>query len=485
MTSTPNKPLNVALVSLGCPKNLVDSEKILAHLAEGGCVVAAPIDQADVIVVNTCGFIAPAVQESLDVIAEAVAHKRSGRARRVVVAGCLASRDGEKLFELAPGIDAVVGVNDRESILSAVTGRRHVTRVSAWAGGVAGDQGRFRLTPPHTAYLRIAEGCGRRCTFCTIPAIRGPFRSKPPEQVLAEARELVADGAVELNLIAQDTTAYGSDLPRAPGADGSGSLAGLLRCLDGLDGVEWIRLMYAYPHRFGEDLIDALADCPHVVPYLDIPLQHISDAVLKRMGRAVTRKHIVALLDRLRRRIDGLVLRTTLIVGFPGETDGQFEELLAFVKDFRFDALGVFPYWPEEGTPACRLRGAVDEHVKQRRLEAVMLAQQGIAFQANDQRVGQAVRVLVDGTDADGNCVGRHYGQAPDVDSICRLTAPRSAGMFVDGRVAAYDGYDLIVECPQGPGRGSGRTGRARRAGTRAGHAAPHATGSSRKAEKR
>jgi ribosomal protein S12 methylthiotransferase len=485
MTSTPNKPLNVALVSLGCPKNLVDSEKILAHLAEGGCVVAAPIDQADVIVVNTCGFIAPAVQESLDVIAEAVAHKRTGRAQRVVVAGCLASRDGEKLFELAPGIDAVVGVNDRDSILSAVRGRKHVTRVSACDGAVAGDEGRFRLTPPHTAYLRIAEGCGRRCTFCTIPAIRGPLRSKPPGQVLAEARELLADGAVELNLIAQDTTAYGSDLaPSAPTAGGHGSLAGLLRSLDALEGVEWIRLMYAYPHGFGEDLIDALAECRHVVPYLDIPLQHISDAVLKRMGRAVTRKHIVDLLHRLRRRIGGLVLRTTLIVGFPGETDGQFAELLAFVKDFRFDALGVFPYWPEAGTPAARLRGAVEEHVKQRRLEAVMLAQQGIAFQANRRRVGQAVRVLVDGPDADGICVGRHYGQAPDVDSICKLTDPRPAGTFVDGRVAAYDGYDLIVECPRAPGGGA-RAGRGRRAGPRAAVAVAGETRPSRRAEKR
>lgn len=478
MSPTPNKPLTVALVSLGCPKNLVDSEKILATLAEGGCVVAAPIDQADVIVVNTCGFIAPAVQESLDVIAEAVAHKRTGRAQRVVVAGCLASRDGQKLFDLAPGIDAVVGVNDRDSILSAVRGRRHVTRVSACDGKVAGDEGRFRLTPPHTAYLRIAEGCGRRCTFCTIPAIRGPLRSKSPEQVLAEARELLADGAVELNLIAQDTTAYGSDLPAPPPAGGHGSLAGLLRALDALEGAEWIRLMYAYPHHFGEDLIDAIAGCPHVVPYLDIPLQHISDAVLKRMGRAVTRKHIVDLLDRLRRRIDGLVLRTTFIVGFPGETDEQFGELLAFVKDFRFDALGVFPYYPEPGTPAARMRGAVDEHVKQRRLEAVMLAQQGIAFQANQRRVGQAVRVLVDGADADGICVGRHYGQAPDVDSICKLAAPRPAGTFVDGRVAAYDGYDLIVECP------SGRAG-GRRSDTRAAKATANATRPSRRAEKR
>ena len=435
----PREPLHVALVSLGCPKNLVDSEKILAHLAEGGCVVAAPMEEADVIVVNTCGFIAPAVEESMEVIAEAVACKQGGRARRVVVAGCLVNREGEALYDLAPGIDAGVGVNDRDGILAAVTGRGRVSRVSACSGATGSDAGRFRLTPRHTAYLRIAEGCSRRCTFCTIPALRGPFRSKPPEQVLDEARELIADGAVELNVIAQDTTSYGRDL------GGQVSLASLLRDVAALDGIEWVRLMYAYPRGLSDELIGTLAGCEHVVPYVDIPLQHICDGVLKRMGRGVTRTQIERLLGKMRRRIDGLVLRTTLLVGFPGETREQFDELLAFVRGFRFDALGVFPFYPEEGTPAARLRGRVPDDVVRRRREAIMLAQQEIAFQAGDRRIGSQVRVLVDAEGPGAICVGRHYGQAPDIDSICRLTEPRPPGGFVDGRVVGREDYDLIV----------------------------------------
>jgi ribosomal protein S12 methylthiotransferase len=460
----PKRPLTIALVSLGCPKNLVDSEKLLAHLAEGGCVVGAPMDEADVIVVNTCGFIRPAVEESMQVIAEAAACKQSGRARRVVVAGCLVNRDGEALYDLAPGIDAVVGVNDRDAILAAVTGRGRISMVSPCTGRVGSDAGRFRLTPRHTAYLRIAEGCSRKCTFCTIPALRGPFRSKPPEQVLAEARELVADGAVELNVIAQDTTAYGRDL------GGQTSLARLLRSLAGLDGVAWVRLMYAYPRRVTDELIDTIAECEKVVPYVDLPLQHVCDPLLRRMGRGVTRRQIERLLARLRRRIDGLALRTTFLVGFPGETDEQFQELLAFVRQFRFEAMGVFPFYAEDGTPAARLDAPVPEAVKQQRRDALMLAQQAVAFEANARRVGSAIRVLVDQA-AGGISVGRHYGQAPEVDSICKLTARRPAGELVDGRVVACEGYDLVVACGEaaasgGPVRGA-RGGRRRRASKR------------------
>ncbi|MGB2824367.1 MAG: radical SAM protein, partial [Phycisphaerae bacterium] len=281
--------------------------------------------------------------------------------------------------------------------------------------------------------------CSRRCTFCTIPALRGPFRSKPPEQVLDEARELIADGAVELNVIAQDTTSYGRDL------GGQVSLASLLRDVAALDGIEWVRLMYAYPRGLSDELIGTLAGCEHVVPYVDIPLQHICDGVLKRMGRGVTRTQIERLLGKMRRRIDGLVLRTTLLVGFPGETREQFDELLAFVGSFRFDALGVFPFYPEEGTPAARLRGRVPDDVVRRRREAIMLAQQEIAFQAGDRRIGSQVRVLVDAEGPGAICVGRHYGQAPDIDSICRLTEPRPPGGFVDGRVVGREDYDLIV----------------------------------------
>jgi ribosomal protein S12 methylthiotransferase len=463
MTGKAKHP-RVALVSLGCPKNLVDSEKMMALLAEGGCTVGAPMDEADVIVVNTCGFLSAAREESLGVIREALAHKAAGPARRVVVAGCLVNRDAEKLFDLAPGIDAIVGVNDRDDLLKAVipTNKKAssnavfqssiVNRPSSIP--IVSDAGRFRLTPRHTAYLRISEGCSQKCTFCTIPSIRGPFRSKPPQDVLAEASELITDGAVELNVIGQDTTSYGMDLTHgtqpvgfAESNEGSNenNLAHLLRSLSELDGVRWVRLMYAYPNRFNDALIDAMSSCEKIVPYVDLPLQHISDGVLRRMGRRVTRAKTETLLDKLRRRVPGIAIRTTFIVGFPGETQAQFEELLKFVKEFRFDALGVFEFSPEEGTPAARLKGRVAPEVAAERARAVMLVQQKIVFAANRRRVGQPIEVLVDGIDSQGRCVGRHAGQSPDIDSVCILKKKSPPGKFVRAKVVGADGYDLIV----------------------------------------
>ncbi len=433
-------PATVALVSLGCPKNLVDSEKIFAHLAEGGLIVGAPMDEADVIIINTCGFLEAARQESLGVIGEALSHKRAGRARRVIVAGCLVNRDAAQLRALVPDVDAIVGVNDRDGILQAVTGTGQVDFASQWAGGIASDAGRFRLTAPHTAYLRIAEGCSQRCTFCTIPDIRGPFRSKLPQAVLAEARELIATGAYELNVIAQDTTGYGADL------DEPENLAGLLGQLDRLDDVGWIRLMYAYPRGFTDRLIDAIASAGHVLPYLDIPLQHISDPVLKRMGRRVTRAQTEELIGKLRDRIEGLMIRTTFIAGFPGETDEQFRELLAFVEDVQFDAVGVFAYSPEPGTPAEQLEGAVPASIRQARAEELMLAQQQIAFAKADAMLEDELAILVDGPDEQGQCIGRHYGQAPEIDSVCILTEPVEPGSVLFARVVGSEGYDLIVE---------------------------------------
>lgn len=434
------KRLSIALVSLGCPKSLVDSEKMLATLAEGGCIVGAPMERADVIVVNTCGFLAAARDESLEVIHEALARKASGPARRVVVAGCLVNRDAKKLYELAPGIDAIVGVHDRRRILSAVTGSGPVTMLTHDPPAAGSDSPRFRLTQRHTAYLRISEGCSRKCTFCTIPAIRGPFRSKGPQVVLAEARELIADGAVELNIIGQDTTAYGRDLAARP------SLACLLRDLGRLEGVRWVRLMYAYPMYFTDKLITCLGGAQGVAPYVDLPLQHISDAILRAMGRGVGRRRIENLLGKLRQRGGNVAIRTTFIVGFPGETDSRFEELLAFIRGFRFDALGVFEFSAEEGTAAAKMPAQVPADVKAARAEAIMLAQQEIVFDANSKMVGKEIELLVDGIDGEGRCIGRHAGQAPDIDSICYLTEPRQAGTFVRGIVLDWDGYDLIVE---------------------------------------
>lgn len=434
----------VALVSLGCPKNLVDSEKMLAQLAEQGCLVGAPADEADVIVVNTCGFIAAAREESLAVIREALAHKAARQARRVVVAGCLAQRDAAALRRALRGVDAIVGVNNREDLAAAVLGppgKASLTAAEPYRRSrphIADDSGRLRLTPAHTAYLRISEGCGQGCSFCTIPAIRGPFRSKPVPMVLREAAELAADGAVELNVIGQDTTSYGRDIGYAPG------LAGLLGELDAVAGVRWVRLMYAYPSLVDDRLLDAIAGCERVAKYLDLPLQHVADGVLRAMRRRITRRQTLDLLERIRRRVPGLALRTTFIVGFPGETARDFAELLAVVKDFRFDAVGVFEYSKEAGTAAAKLSPAVPRRTAQRRRETLMLAQQEIAFAANAARLGQTLEVLVDGADAAGRCVARHAGQAPEVDSVCYLTARRRAGRFVRAVVTGAEGYDLI-----------------------------------------
>jgi ribosomal protein S12 methylthiotransferase len=448
------KQITVALVSLGCPKNLVDSEKMMALLAQARCVVGAPVGEADVIVVNTCGFIQAAKDESLAVIREALGHKAGGRARRVVVAGCLSNREGTKLKKSLPGVDAIIGVNNREDIVAAVMGlggrgTKHTFANSAkvWRPDATGldDAGRFRLTPRHTAYLRISEGCSQKCTFCTIPAIRGPFRSKAPAQVLAEANELVGDGAIELNIIGQDTTSYGMDLGRGV------TLARLLGQLEKIDGLRWIRLLYAYPMRFGDSLVRLIGDSEKVLPYVDLPLQHICNRVLRRMGRRVTRKKTLHLLESLRRVVPGAVIRSTFIVGFPGESDADFQELLAFVKDFGFGALGVFEFSPEEGTPAARLDQAVPEEVKHQRTKEIMLAQQNIVLAANKRMVGKRIDVLVDGQNAAGQMVGRYYGQAPDIDGICIFgksgfgSKKPATGTIVSAKVVGFDNYDLIV----------------------------------------
>ncbi|MFW6061310.1 MAG: 30S ribosomal protein S12 methylthiotransferase RimO [Planctomycetota bacterium] len=434
-------PLQVALVSLGCPKNLVDSEKMLADLAESVHVVGAPLAEADVIVVNTCCFVSSAREESLEVISEAVEQKSSGRCRRVVVAGCLSTREREKLFQLVPGVDAVLGVDDRDRIVSAVTGsERFAALAGAPAGPAVSDSGRFRLTPPHTAYLRVSEGCSHGCTFCTIPAIRGPFRSKRMAEVTTEARELVDSGAVELNVIGQDTTSFGRDLPEGE------NLPALLRALNQIDGLAWIRLLYTYPRGFSDELVDTVAECDKVIPYVDMPLQHISTPVLKRMGRGIDRARTERVLTTMRERIPGLVLRTTFIVGFPGETDEQFQELLEFVQEFRFENMGAFAYSAEEGTPAADFQPQVPEEVKQDRLDQLMLAQQQISFAANERMTGRRLEVLIDGVDAEGICLGRYYGQAPAVDGACLLAEPLEPGQMVTAEVAGSHEYDLVVQ---------------------------------------
>lgn len=438
----------VGFISLGCAKNLVDSEVMLARLTEAGCAVTADLTDADVIVINTCGFLAEARAEALEAIDQAAKLKRTGRCRRLVVVGCLVQRDREQLRQAAPDVDVTLGVNQREQVVQAVlapelTAQQTVT--DATCTPMPPDAARLRLTPRHYAYLRISEGCNQRCTFCTIPVIRGPMRSKPPQVVLDEAAELIADGVVELNIIAQDTTAYGRDLAPSP------SLAGLLRRLNDLDGLAWIRLMYAYPRLFDDALIDALAECQRVVKYVDLPLQHVNDDVLRRMHRRVTRQETESLLTKLRERVPDIALRTTLMVGFPGETDAAFDELLDFVRDVRFDALGVFAYSCEPETPAARLPDQIPDEVKRRRRDALMAAQQTIAFAKADDMIGKRLSLLVERHDRSGTLIARHSGQAPEVDSVVFVTgAPEHRRPFIDARCVARQDYDLIAEADAG-----------------------------------
>ncbi|HEX2970697.1 MAG TPA: 30S ribosomal protein S12 methylthiotransferase RimO [Tepidisphaeraceae bacterium] len=468
----------VAFVSLGCPKNLVDSERMLGLLAEDGLVITPDYRQADVIVINTCGFLEASKEESLREIRGAIALKEQGTCKRVVVAGCLVQRQKTKLLDEVPEIDRLVGVFDREHIVEAVRGRENprqkdghflgkyhdLSRELAEAQGASSlgvketktrrlpvfedDRARLRLTPRHYAYLRVSEGCNQGCAFCTIPAIRGPMRSKPVEQILAEAKELAADGAVELNLIGQDTTSYGTDIGYAAG------LSGLLRALDKkLEAdVRWVRLMYAYPSCFTDEMIKTIADTARIVKYIDIPLQHINDEILTKMRRRVTRKEIETLLNKLRKWVPGMAIRTTFISGAPGETEAQHKELAKFVGDFGFDMMGVFAYSQEPGTPMGRMEGQVPDEVKQRRVEELMLIQQQVAFAKAKGMVGQTIEVLVDGPPAkkNGLWITRSQGQAPEIDSTVLVKAERLyPGQVLEVKVTGSKEYDLLAEVPK------------------------------------
>lgn len=470
----------VSFVSLGCAKNLVDSESMLGRLVESGCLISGDESAADTVVVNTCGFLESSRAEALDICRELAQRKRAGRLRRLVVAGCLVQRDGERLRDQVPEIDALVGVNNRDDVVRAVWRMDRDADTSLYLGDYHAhgparwrDQARLRLTPRHYAYVRISEGCDQKCTFCTIPSIRGPMHCKTPAEILDEGRELLADGARELLLIGQDTTSYGRDIGYAPG------LAGLLRELNaGWDAARWIRLMYVYPSDMSDALIDALADCERVVKYIDMPLQHISDRVLKAMHRRVTRAQTEALLERIRRRIPGVTIRTTFIVGFPGETESEFEELLRFVRDFGFDAAGAFTYSLEPETPAGRMKQQLDDSVKRERRERLMLAQQEVAFAAARRMIGRTLDVVVDRVLRDGDArasgvafengesralhpapraatrpprhpplVARHAGQAPEVDGVCLLSGcAAQPGDLLPAHCVGASGYDLLLK---------------------------------------
>jgi ribosomal protein S12 methylthiotransferase len=444
MAKKRQKTVTVGLVSLGCPKNTVDSEKMLAKIAQAGYLITSECDNADVIIINTCGFIEPAKAEALEAIGHAVECKRKGTVSKVIVTGCLPQRIGRELFKQVDGIDAITGLGQRDNISKtikdAVTSKRRIAYLSPPPGQCSDDRARLLITGRHWAYLRISEGCNHRCSFCTIPAIRGPFRSKPQELVLAEAAELVSAGVVELNIIAQDTTSYGRDLKIRNG------LTTLITKLEQTAGLEWIRLMYLWPAGIDENLIQTIARSEKAVHYFDIPIQHINDEILKAMGRPDNKDRIRCLIENLREAIPDCVLRTTLIVGFPGETGEQFAELTDFVKWAEFDALGCFEFYPESGTIAADMPAQIPDQVKQQRVEELMLTQQKIAFAKNEKRVGHRLTCIVDSVDDEGTGRGRFYGQAPDIDSVCIINDCRAKpGEFIGTEVVSTKDYDLLV----------------------------------------
>lgn len=439
-----------AMVSLGCPKNLVDSERMLGLLREDGWQLVGEPAGSDLVVVNTCAFIDASRAESYAAINEMLDLKKAGGTRGVIVAGCLAERQKESLLDELPGVDAVIGVFSRDEIARAAERligglgeQRSVFRPAP--ARALDDSGRMRVTPRHMAYLKISEGCDRTCTFCAIPKMRGKHATKPIEEVVREARELAADGVQELVIVAQDTTYYGIDLYGEP------RLVELLDALEAVDGIEWIRLMYLYPIHFTDRLIEKIATSRKIVPYLDMPLQHASDAVLKRMQRRVNRAATEELLEKLRARIPDLVLRTTFITGFPGETREQFAELLEFARRWRFERVGVFTYSLEPDTPAARLDGHLPEEEKTARRDELMLAQQAIAHDHARRQVGRILDVIVDRPSGEREDVwiGRTRCDAPDIDCVVYVTAPGTSaarpltGRIVPVEIVASTGYDL------------------------------------------
>ena len=445
------QPVAIHLVSLGCPKNLVDSEVILGRLGAEGFVVSQEPETSDILMVNTCGFIESAKEESINEILELVKLKEQDPAKRVVVAGCLGQRYPEELAKEIPEIDAIVGMSEYpkmpeilSNLMSEVRAAREADRVHV--GDIThpaySEDSRLRLTPGHSAYLKISEGCDNPCTFCSIPSFRGRFRSKDPQHVIREAHELVASGTREINLISQDLTSYGSDI------DGDYLLPEIMGELDKVEGIDWIRLLYTYPYKFSDEMIDAVARLERVIPYIDMPIQHIDDTMLKRMGRRMGEKDTVELFRKMRDRIPNLVLRTTFIVGFPGETREMFQKLIDFVKEFRLERVGVFTWSPEEGTPAEKLPDRVPREEQERRREELYLVQQQVAFDWNRERVGTEVDVLLDSEcDKTGQWLGRSFAEAPEIDSVIRIpTNAGEIGDIVRCRIVEMDEYDLIAE---------------------------------------
>jgi len=438
-----------AFISLGCPKNLVDSERMLGLLQLDGYQLVQDPSGSDFVIINTCGFIEDARNESLATIDEMIALKKANKTRGIIVSGCLAEHQKDRLLEIRPEVDALVGVFGREEITRVADrflGRLEEQRTVFAPAPIRTlpDTSRLRITPRHFAYLKISEGCDRLCTFCGIPQMRGKHATKPIEEVVQEATELAADGVRELVLVAQDTTYYGIDLYGEP------RLRELLEQLADVDGIDWIRLMYLYPQYIDDQLLDTINNKSNILPYLDLPLQHINDRLLKRMARKVTRNDIEALISRLRTKIPGLTLRTTMITGFPGETEAEFDELHQFIRDQEFERLGVFTYSFEPNTPSAQLPDHLPTEIKEQRRDLLMETQRDIMRKGNESKLGSQLEIILDAPvpGEENVWIGRTIADAPDVDSLAYVTGndiPLKTGNIVSAEVVATQEYDLIT----------------------------------------
>lgn len=438
--------MKILFISLGCDKNLADTETMLGLLASRGYEMTNDETDADVIVINTCCFIHDAMEESVQNILEMAEYRKSGKVKALIVAGCLAQRYRQEILDEIPEVDEVLGTTAYDKILDAVdaalAGRRTVMLADMDQLPLP-DTKRLVTTGGHYAYLKIAEGCDKHCTYCIIPKLRGRFRSVPMENLIRQAEELAEQGVKELILVAQETTLYGKDLY------GEKSLHILLKKLCGINGLRWIRILYCYPEEITDDLIRIMKEEPKICHYIDIPIQHASDEILKRMGRRTTRRELENIVSRLRAEIPDICLRTTLITGFPGETKEQHEELMAFVDEMEFDRLGVFTYSPEDGTPAAEMDGQIEEDVKLDRQAELMELQQEIAFETAQDMEGKEVLVMIEGKVADENAyVGRTYRDAPNVDGLIFINTDEElvSGDFAKVRVTGAVDYDLIGE---------------------------------------
>lgn len=435
---------NVGMISLGCPKNQVDGEMMLSKLADAGFNIVSEIQDSDVMIVNTCGFIDDAKKEAIETILEVAEYKNAGLISAIVVTGCLAERYQDEIIKEMPEVDAVIGIGGNKDIVKACQKALMGIETTIFPNKcyLPLDDERMLSTPSHWAYLKIAEGCDNRCAYCAIPGIRGKFRSRPMESVVNEAKVLAQKEIKEIILIAQDTTKYGQDIY------GEYSLDKLLKQLVKIDGIEWIRLFYCYPQRITDSLIDVIAENDKICKYIDIPLQHSDKNVLKSMNRIGDGDDYKKLLTKMRDKIPGLALRTTFMVGFPGETDEQFENLCSFVKDIKFDKMGCFTFSPEEDTPAFDMDNQIDDEVKNRRQEVLMDIQYTITEQSNKGRVGNKYKVIIDSFDGE-KYIGRSYMDSPEIDSGIIFTSdkPLNIGKFCNVLITDFDGYDLIGEC--------------------------------------